>query len=258
MLLWIETQSTETIGLTVFALSYAAAGAVFLLSRLLAQSRIAVDLRATTPVMLTPLAVIAALLIAFLASRVWSDLDNANASLAREASSIHEVNIYADTLPPEIARGLHGFMSRYVEFVARSDWPAMMQDQANLREVPQDLTGALKLLMNFEPASRGDQEAQGAAMRAIETAIEARQARILLSRSSIAPLQWIVVIVLAALILLTIAMVHLDRPVTMAVNLITFSTAIAACLVLLMANDRPFGAGGNVLQPTALREVGLQ
>jgi hypothetical protein len=58
------------------------------------------------------------------------------------------------------------------------------------------------------------------------------------------------------LILLTIAMVHVERPATVAVNLFILSTAVAACLVLLMVNDRPFGTGGITVQPEALRELG--
>jgi hypothetical protein len=71
----------------------------------------------------------------------------------------------------------------------------------------------------------------------------------------IAPIQWIVIFTLAALVLLTIAMVHIDRPVTIAVNLFIFSSAVAACLALLMVNDRPFAAGGNTVEPAVLREI---
>jgi len=117
--------------------------------------------------------------------------------------------------------------------------------------MPQDLAGALKLLTEFEPATLGDQEAQRRAINAIDTAIDARQTRILLSQSSIAPLQWIVVIVLTVLTLFSIAAVHIERPVTMAINLFIFTTAIAACLFLLIANDRPFGVGGYSVEPMA-------
>jgi hypothetical protein len=55
--------------------------------------------------------------------------------------------------------------------------------------------------------------------------------------------------------LLTIAMVHIDRPATVAVNLLVLSTAVAACLVLLMVDDRPFAAGGITVQPVARREL---
>jgi hypothetical protein len=36
-----------------------------------------------------------------------------------------------------------------------------------------------------------------------------------------------------------------------------FSTAMAASLVLLMVNDRPFSAGGFSVEPAALRQIGV-
>jgi hypothetical protein len=60
---------------------------------------------------------------------------------------------------------------------------------------------------------------------------------------------------LDVLILLTIGMVHVDRPITSAVNLLIFSTAVAVCLVLLMVHDRPFATGGITPQPDTLRDV---
>lgn len=65
------------------------------------------------------------------------------------------------------------------------------------------------------------------------------------------------IFLLDVLILLTIAFIHLDRPKTTVANLIVFSTAVACCLVLLMANDRPFATGGITIKPDALRDVGL-
>ena len=34
-----------------------------------------------------------------------------------------------------------------------------------------------------------------------------------------------------------------------------FSTGVAICLLLLLAYDRPFAAGGVTLTPTAFREI---
>jgi hypothetical protein len=73
MLLWIESQNTVIIALLGFGFCYALAAIIFGAAVVLSQRPIAVDLKATSPVMLTPLSVIAALLIAFLASRVWAN-----------------------------------------------------------------------------------------------------------------------------------------------------------------------------------------
>jgi hypothetical protein len=113
----------------------------------------------------------------------------------------------------------------------------------------------VRTLLSFVPAQPGQQLAQQRALVALEQALEARRGRIMLSQTVIAPIQWIVIFTLAALVLPTIAMVHIDRPVTTAINLFIFSSAVAACLALLMVCDRPFAAGGNTVEPAALREI---
>jgi hypothetical protein len=68
-------------------------------------------------------------------------------------------------------------------------------------------------------------------------------------------MQWVTIVILAVLMLLTIAMVHMDRPVGMALNLFSLSTAVAACFTLLLVNDRPLSAGGNFIGPGVLTHI---
>ena len=90
---------------------------------------------------------------------------------------------------------------------------------------------------------------------ALEQALDARRNRIRLSQVEIAPIQWVVIFRLASLILVTLAMVHIDNWVAMAATMFIFSTAVAVCLVLLMVYDQPFSTGGFVMQPTILRDI---
>ena len=71
----------------------------------------------------------------------------------------------------------------------------------------------------------------------------------------IASIQWAVILVLATLILVTIAFVHIDRRLAMGITLFIFATALAICLVLLLVYDRPFSAGGFTVRPAVLRAV---
>jgi hypothetical protein len=257
MLLWIESQNTAVIALLGFGFCYALAAIIFGAAVVVSQRPIAVDLKATSPVMLTPLSVIAALLIAFLASRVWANLDHANTDIAREASALRESVLLADAMPADVRTALRGAVKTYLQFVETEDWSAMAEGRASLRESPPGLADALVLILSFVPAEPGQQVAQQRAVVAVEQALEARRNRILLSKATIAPIQWLVVVILAVLTLLTIAMVHLERSTTVAVNLFIFSTAVAACLVLLMVNDRPFATGGITIEPAALREISI-
>ena len=114
------------------------------------------------------------------------------------------------------------------------------------------LSDAMSTLLSFVPENPGQQIAQQRTLVAIEQALDARRHRILLSGASMLPMQWIVILVLGTLMLVTVAIVHIDRPPAMAVNLFILSTALAVCLVLLLVSDRPFSAGGFNIRPDSL------
>ena len=258
MILWIELQEAAVIGALVCALCYAIAAVAFVISRLLARHSLAPDLKTLTPVLLTPLSVIAGLLIAFLASRVWANLDHANGYVIQEVAALQDLNVFASVLPPGPQDAAKAGLTAHLRFVEAQDWPAMLAGRATVQHSSPGLDAALASLLAFEPATIGQREVQSWAITAAERALEARRGRILLSNAVIAPSQWIVILVLDGLILLTLGVVHIDRTAAAATGMLIFSTAIAASLVLLMINDRPFSAGGNVLQPTALRQVVIQ
>jgi Protein of unknown function (DUF4239) len=255
LLLWIESQSSSSIAVIAFGFCYVAAAFVFALSQAAASRRIAVELKATTPVMLTPLAVILGLLIAFVASHVWENVDRANAYVRGEADAIQTTLVFADAFPPSTRAEVRNALRNYLQFTTMEDWPAMMEGRAVAHRSPAGLSEAMTLVLSIVPSTPGEEIAQRQTARAIAQVLDARRNRVTLSGASIMPMQWVVIVVLAALMLLTIAMVHLDKPFAMAVNLFSLSTAVAACFVLLLANDRPFSAGGNAVEPGALTHV---
>ncbi len=84
---WIEAKSTVEIALFVFSIAYLAAAIIFCLVASLSRRSVAKDLKAIVPVSLTtPLGVILGLLIAFHASRVWTNLDHAIEYVGQEVA----------------------------------------------------------------------------------------------------------------------------------------------------------------------------
>jgi len=123
------------------------------------------------------------------------------------------------------------------------------------RDLPEMLGKAMLHILSYSPATHGQEIAQEQIVVALNVATTARLDRILLSESAISPLQWQVIIVISVLILITICMVHLDRPFTTIANLFIFSSAVATCLILITVNDRPFAEGGIQLSPHAFEEL---
>jgi hypothetical protein len=254
-MLWIEAQSTPVITVLAFAICYMMTGAIFWLALIVSRRAVARDLKGVAPVTLTPLGVILGLVIAFLASRVWTNLDRAGEYVGQEASALRETALLANSLPADVSRDVRQAIRKHLHFLEANEWPAMARRQANLQAIPGGLAEALSAVLSFEPAQFNQRVAQERAVVAIEQALEARRNRIRLSQAEIAPIQWIVIVVLAVLVLSTLAMIHIEIRLAMAVTMFIFSTAVALCLVLLMVYDRPFGAGGFIIEPTVLRDV---
>ncbi len=255
MFVWIESHHSSVIALILFVFWYGLAAIVLFVVGMVEERSARTHLKPTTPSMLTPLSLVAGLLIVFLASRVWTNLDHANTYVANEASALREAIMLADSLPAGVRTDVKSRITDYLTFVDQRDWPAMAKGKANLHDLPPGLPQAIASLLAFRPQSAGQQIAQKRAVAAIEQALAARRSRILLSEAAIGTIQWVAVFVLCALVLVTIAIIHVDTRVTCGINLVIFATAIAVCLLILMVNDRPYAPGGNTVTPHALHEL---
>ena len=254
---WIEEQSTAGIAVIILLLTYAFAAIVFGVVTILSRRSVAEELKSISPVTLTPLAVILGLMLAFLAARVWENVGHAQEYVGREVGAISEVALLANSFPAEIRAKLRANLKQHVEFIETVDWPAMGRLEGSLRTEPVGLTSAMSTVLSFTTTHPQQQLTQHRALDAIARAYDARVNRIRISHAEIAPMQWAVIFILAALIILTTGLIHIGRPRAKATTLVIFSTATAVCLTLLMTYDRPFAPGGIALDPLIYREINL-
>jgi hypothetical protein len=255
MLDWIEAQSTPIIALLIAALCFLLAAVAYYCAALLSRRPIGEELKAVSPVTLTPLAVLLGLLIAFIAGRIWENVANANDHVGQEIRALSEVVLLSAGLPQDIRTSLRAAVRQHITLVEQKDWPAMADLQNDVFAESASLKAALSALLSFRAVDQLQEFARQRGIQALERAIEARADRIRLSRAQISPVQWAVIVLLAVLILITIAVVHIGKPAASVLTLFIFSTAMAACLVLLLAYDRPFAAGGISMTPAAYREI---
>src|SRR5262245_42566773 len=187
---WIEAQSTAAIAVLVFGLVYVLAAAVFGLAVTVSRRSIAPDLKAVAPVTLQPVGVILGLLIAFLAARVWTNLDRAGEYVGHEASALRETVLLADALPPEIRTRVRQAVQKHLRLIESEEWPAMAGGRATLQSIAGGLAEAMTAVLSFAPTESNQRLAQARALAAIEQGLNARRHRILLSQSEIEPIQW--------------------------------------------------------------------
>jgi hypothetical protein len=251
---WLLNLSTPAMTLVVLVIVYLVTAIVYLvITRLATGERIRV-FKAVSPGMLPPMAVVFALLIAFLASQVWSDSDRASAAVNREASALRATVLLADQFPGQADTQMRVLIRQHIQMAVRHEWPAMARRGVTLSIVPGALAQALKLTLSLDPKTPGQNIAQREMVTALQTALDARRQRIVLSGSAVNAVKWAAVLAQAGLMLIAIALVHCDTPTTNRIILGLFATGVAAAIVLVAANSRPF-SGAISVQPTLLLQV---
>src|SRR6516225_9693432 len=140
--------------------------------------------KAISPGLLPPLGIIFALFVAFTASQVWTDTEKAKAEIDREASALRTVVILATAFPREAEAQLRGLIRRYIADAATQEWAMMANRTANLRAVPGVLAEALQATLALMPSSEGQKTAQREIATSLETALDARRQRIIISQSA--------------------------------------------------------------------------
>ena len=125
---------------------------------------------------------------------------------------------------------------------------------ASITAVPVPLAEALGLALALRPHSEGQKVAQREIVVALETALDARRERIIVSESRVNWAKWTGVVLLAALTLLASALVHSERRATTVIANGIFASAVAVCLLMIASQDRPF-AGPFAVKPDPLVQV---
>jgi hypothetical protein len=88
----------------------------------------------------------------------------------------------------------------------------------------------------------------------LETALEARRQRIVISQSTVSTVKWAALSLQAPCTLVAMAMVHSDNRITCRIALILFATGIAIAVLLIAAYNQPF-TGEISVGPELLKQA---
>jgi hypothetical protein len=251
---WLHSLPVVWMALLVFGLTYLITAVIWVVVIVLAVGERARSFKAVSPGLLPPLGIIFGLFVAFTAAQVWTDNEKAKAEIDREASALRSAVILATSFPKEFEVQLRELIRRYIADVATQEWPLMAHRSATLRAIPGVLAEALQVTLALMPSSEGQKIAQREIATALETALDARRQRIMISQSQVSLLKWSCLLMPALCALVAIAMVHSDNRLTSIIAMGIFGTGVAASILLILAHDRPF-IGEISIQPDPLLEV---
>ena len=251
---WLLNLPVLWIAVVVFAATYLLAAIVYLVVTSLAVDDRA-HFKAVSPGMLPPLGILFALLVGFIAVEVWNNFDKAKLAVASEASALRAVVLLAGTFPDEQKIRIYALIDRHIDEAMNKEWPAMAQQQATLSTLRANaLIEALHEVLTLKPADDRQRIAQPEMVKALESALDARRQRIIVSQSAVGKVKWAGILLQGLCTLIAIAMVHSDNRLTSAIALTLFATGIALSLLLIAAYSRPF-TGEISVKPDLLKQV---
>src|SRR5215208_5828570 len=131
---WLFNLPVPWMAVVVFAATYLFATGIYWGVTSLAVNDRARAFKAVSPGMLSPLGILFALLVGFIAVEVWSNFDKAKAAVATEASALRAVVLLAGSFPDEQRTRIHALINRHIENSVNNEWPEMAQQRATLRQ----------------------------------------------------------------------------------------------------------------------------
>lgn len=112
---WLQSLPVGWMALVVFSLTYLAAWAILTIVARLPTGARARNFKSVSAGMLPPLGIIFGLLVAFVASQVWNDMNTAQAAVNREASELSTVLFLATSFPGKPETRLRDLTRRHIQ-----------------------------------------------------------------------------------------------------------------------------------------------
>jgi hypothetical protein len=184
-----------------------------------------------------------ALMLSFSAAGIWNDWVQARGAVQREALALENVLALADGLSPERAAKVRAGVIAYARGAAEHEWPAMAEqvdmDDPLYAASDRALVGVIAELSR-EAATPGASAVSMMLLPQVFEARGARLARLTLASAGLSGVQWFVLVVLMAGMLVAVALVYNDQAGTQAIAMNLCALAGAAAFFVILAHDRPF------------------
>lgn len=250
---WLHDLPILWMGLIVFSATYLVTAAIYVMVDRFARGERGHWLKGSSAGMLPPMGILFGLFVAFTAAQVASQNERAAGAVDREASALRAILVYAAAFPQEQQTRLHDLIAGYIAKAVDVEWPHMSEGTATLAINPQKLSTALTLVLSEAPTSRSQEIAQREIVSNMNTALDARRSRILISREQVSAVKWATLVLQAICALITIAFVHGDNRFAGGLMMTLFATGVAASVLVVLAYDRPFV--GQKIGPDPLMQV---
>ena len=202
------------------------------------------SLQGVAPPFINIIGVLFGLTLAFLANDTWSAHDRAMGAVYREADALRILSTLSGKLAEPVRSRLRGAIGDYA-LASAGEWPQLARRSAS-REVSERADGLLTLLASREVAEAAGSNVQALMLRKVSEIRDDRDLRIALSQTHVNPLKWLGMAFLGLLTLISVAVVHADRPRAAIVAVVLFALAAAPTAAIVLVQGNPFQQPSSV------------
>jgi hypothetical protein len=188
-------------------------------------------------------AVVYAVLIAFIVVDVFETFAKGDEIATAEANQLSNLMLDSAGLPPQMADAVRGDLDKYIDIVVKSEWPS--QRMGKLGDTVFEpgwtvLANLSKRLAEFEPATTGQNVNKGEMLHVMDDLIKARRSRVLAAGEHLPDVVWQILLLAGAV---AVGYTYLFGAHSFRIHL-TITGLIAATIslvfVLIIALDYPF------------------
>lgn len=207
------------------------------------------SLQGVAPPFINIVGVLFALTLAFLANDTWIAHDRAVKAVYKEADALHAITALTQQLPTslqtEVAQAVHAYAQATAD-----EWVDLAHRQTNITvEIQSDKL--FRILGSPAIHQSLGQTVQALLLKKMEDIREERDQRVALSQTHVNPLKWLGMGFLGLLTLISVAIVHIDKPRAAFVSMLLFSLAAAPTAAIVLIQGNPFQQPTSVL-PTPI------
>lgn len=197
------------------------------------------------------ISVLLALLTGFVANDAWERQRQASRVVQSERANTRAIYDLSIATVSDMS-GIRASLTDYLDAVIGDEWPAMAETGHASQRAGAALGRLLQAVADPKVGAEAGVAAQSTLLEAVMSLRSARGERLALADAQGDETKWLTLLVLAALTLVALALIHLEKPRAQATVLLLFATAMISTLGLIALHERPFD-GPMALKPDALR-----
>ncbi|GJE61756.1 bestrophin-like domain [Methylobacterium trifolii] len=205
------------------------------------------------PAFFSSISIILALLTGFVANDAWERQKQGSRVVEKERANLisaFDLSIETTSNMANIRQALLA----YTDLVIADEWPKMADGGKSSEAAGAALSALMRIIADPVLTSEAGAVAHTALMNVAMTLREARGERLALSTAKEDDSKWLTLIFLAALTLVSIGIVHPERPRAQILTLFIFSSAMIVTLSVIALHERPFD-GPLAIGPSAIERA---